>query len=86
PLWDIGLVTQAGEPDLAVAVIWVEFAPDLPPGGRGSVRLAPMTAADWRHLGPGDPITMHDGRGACGAAVITEAVFPATWGTRRPGT
>lgn len=83
PLWDIGLVTQAGEPDLAVALIWVEYAPELPPDGSGSVRLAPMTAASWRHLGPGDPITMHGDRGVCGAGVITEAVFPAARTPRR---
>jgi hypothetical protein len=83
-LWDIGLVTPSGEPDLAVALIWVEFAPDLPPDGRGSVRLAPLTAAGWRHLEPGDPITMHEARGVCGAAVITEAVFPPARGDRRP--
>jgi len=85
PLWDIGLLTQAGEPDLAVALIWVEFADELPPDGRGSVRLAPTTAASWRHLRPGDPITMHEGHGVCGAAVITEAVFPAARGTRHQG-
>ncbi|GID92286.1 hypothetical protein ACFQFC_04610 [Amorphoplanes digitatis] len=84
-LWNIGLVTPAGEPGLAVALIWVEYAPDLPPDGRGSVRLAPLTAASWRHLGPGDPITMHEGRAVCGAAVITEAVFPAAPGHRRAG-
>jgi hypothetical protein len=75
-LWDIGLLTPRGEPDLAVARIWVEFAPDLPPGGSGSVRLAPQTATRWYHLRPGDPIAMHELRPYAGAATITEAVFP----------
>lgn len=76
PLWDIGLVTPAGAPELAVALIWVEFAPDMPPGGSGPVRLAPLTAARWHHLRPGDRITMHELRPATGTATITEAVFP----------
>lgn len=75
-LWDIGLLTPAGAPDLAVALIWVEFAPDLPPGGAAAVRLAPQTATRWWHLRPGDPITMHELRPYAGTAVVTEAVFP----------
>jgi hypothetical protein len=76
PLWDIGLVTPAGAADLAVALIWVEFAPELPPGGSGPVRLAPLTAVRWHHLRPGDRITMHERRPVGGTATITEAVFP----------
>ncbi|GAA3337148.1 hypothetical protein GCM10020358_12360 [Amorphoplanes nipponensis] len=76
PLWDIGLVTPAGAPDPAVALIWVEFAEDLPPGGAGPVRLAPLTAARWHHLTPGDRITMHERQRLVGVATITEAVFP----------
>lgn len=76
PLWDIGLVTPAGAPDLAVALIWVEFAPELPPGGSGPVRLAPLTATRWHHLRPGDRITMHELRPRTGTATITEVVFP----------
>jgi hypothetical protein len=76
PLWDIGLLTPGGEPDLAVALIWVEFAPDLPPGGAGPVRLAPLTAVRWQHLRPGDRITMYEQRPVAGTATITEAVFP----------
>ncbi len=82
PLWDIGLVTPAGAPDLAVALIWVEFAPDLPPGGAGPVRLAPLTAVRWHHLRPGDRITMHEQRPLTGTATITAAVFPAPPGHR----
>jgi hypothetical protein len=88
-LWDIGLVTPAGAPDLAVALVWVEYALDLPPGGAGSVRLAPITALRWDHLQPGDRITMHNqrrsdaGRGAAaGIATVTEAGFPAGPGRR----
>ena len=90
PLWDIGLVTPAGAPELAVALIWVEYALDLPPGGAGPVRIAPLTAARWHHLRPGDRITMYELSGAgrtAGTATITEAVFPGAPGygsTGRP--
>jgi hypothetical protein len=76
PLWDIGQVNAAGRPDLAVAIIWVENAPDLRPGGYGSVRLAPLTPARWRHLTPGDRIVMHERRPVVGTATITDARFP----------
>jgi hypothetical protein len=76
PLWDIGLLTPAGEPEPAVALIWVEFAPELPPGGAGPVRLAPLTAVRWHHLRPGDRITMYEQGPVAGTATITEAVFP----------
>ena len=81
-LWDIGLVTPAGEPELAVALIWVEFAPELAPGGSGPVRLAPLTAVRWHHLRPGDRITMHEQRPVAGTATITEAVFAPAPGRR----
>lgn len=71
-LWDIGLVTPGGEPDLAVALIWVEYALDLPPGGAGSVRLAPVTALRWDHLQPGDRITMYEQHRIGGSATLTE--------------
>jgi hypothetical protein len=79
PLWDIGLVTPAGAPALAVALIWVEYALDLPAGGAGPIRIAPLTAVRWDHLRPGDRITMYEQPGAgrhAGTATITEAVFP----------
>jgi hypothetical protein len=71
-LWDIGLVTPAGAPDLAVALIWVEYALDLPPGGAGPVRLAPLTALRWDHLQPGDRITMYESHQVGGSATLTE--------------
>jgi hypothetical protein len=80
PLWDLGLLTPAGDPDLAVALIWVEFAPELPPGGAGPVRLAPVTAVRWHHLRPGDRIVMHEDGTVAGTATITEAVFPPARG------
>jgi hypothetical protein len=53
-LWDIG------QADPRAARVWVEFAPSLAPGATGSVRLAPLTPADWRDLRPGSPIAVHD--------------------------
>ena len=82
PLWDIGLVTPAGAPAPAVALIWVEYAQELPPGGSGAVRLAPLTAARWDHLEPGDRITMRERGPVTGTATITEVVFPGSPGRR----
>ena len=70
PMWDIGRRTSAGEPDLAIARIWVEFASALEPGQQGSVRLAPLTPQRWRHLTPGDLITMHEIAAPIGIAEI----------------
>lgn len=72
PLWDLGRRTAVGDPDLLVARIWVDFAPALPPGATGMVRLAPLSPALWRHLQPGMTITMHEGRPAVGTATIIE--------------
>jgi hypothetical protein len=68
PMWGIG---QADE-GLRVAVIWVEHAPEIAPGGHGTVRLLPLSPRDWRHLGPGDVITMHERRPVAGIATIIE--------------
>ncbi|MFB9835826.1 hypothetical protein [Actinoallomurus acaciae] len=71
PMWALGT-----DPGLHVARLWVESAPEIPPGGRGSIRLAPLTPADWRHLAPGAPITMHEGRPVAGTATITQVTPP----------
>lgn len=72
PMWAIG----EPAPGLHVARVWVESAPEIPPGGHGSIRLAPLTPADWRHLAPGAPITMHEGRPASGTATIVQVTPP----------
>jgi hypothetical protein len=72
PLGDIGQRTPAGRPDLRVARMWVEDAPELAPGTAGSVRLAPLVPLDWRGLQPGQPITMHEGTPAVGTGTIIE--------------
>ncbi|KAB1160903.1 hypothetical protein F6X68_07080 [Micromonospora sp. AMSO12t] len=76
PLWDIGDVTAAGDPDLYVARLWVEAQPDLQPGGRAVVRLAPLSPQRWRRLVPGDVITMHEQMPVVGIASIVESVLP----------
>ncbi|GIG63334.1 hypothetical protein Lfu02_77060 [Longispora fulva] len=76
PLWSIGVTTSDGRDDLHVARMWVEAAADIPPGGRGSVRLLPLTPAPWRRLAPGDAITMHEGLPPVGTATITEIQSP----------
>jgi hypothetical protein len=78
PLWNIGLVMPEGHPDLHVARIWVERAPQLEPGGCGPIRLAPLSPAGWRHLQPGDQITMHEQAPPAGTATITQATFPGS--------
>lgn len=78
PMWDIGDRAPNGAPDLAVARLWVESAPSLAPGGRSPVRLAPLTPRRWRHLQPGELITMHEDRSVAGTAVILESRPPET--------
>ncbi|MFG3125033.1 hypothetical protein ACGFYO_23895 [Streptomyces sp. NPDC048201] len=63
-----------GEPALDIARLWVERKPCLEPGGRASVRLAPLTPQRWRQLEPGQVITMHEDRSVAGTAVVLEAV------------
>jgi hypothetical protein len=62
---------------LHIAVIWVESAAEITPGGRGAIRLAPLTPADWHHLTSGDVITMHERQPVVGTATITEIRHPA---------
>ncbi|WP_239153299.1 hypothetical protein [Virgisporangium aliadipatigenens] len=76
PLWHLGGRTPAGDPDLLVARVWVESAPELPPGSTGSVRLSPLSPMLWRHLRPGMTITMHEGRPAVATATVIEASHP----------
>ncbi|MFF0410486.1 hypothetical protein ACFYUY_08605 [Kitasatospora sp. NPDC004745] len=76
PLWDIGHRTAAGEQDLNVARLWVEFAPRLGPGETADVRLEPLQVEQWRHLKPGDVIVMYETRTAGGIAEIIEVLPP----------
>jgi hypothetical protein len=78
PMWNIGNRTPSGEPDLNIARLWVEFIPFLEPGGRSSVRLAPLEPLQWQHLRPGRVITMHEDRSVAGTAVILEIHRPQT--------
>ncbi|MEY9892933.1 hypothetical protein ABIA31_006611 [Catenulispora sp. MAP5-51] len=75
-MWDIGHRTDTGEPDLAIARIWVKFATALEPGQNGSIRLAPLTPQRWRHLTPGDLITMHEVAAPIGVAEIVSVLPP----------
>jgi hypothetical protein len=76
PMWALCHPSPGTGTDLHVAIIWVESAPEISPGGRGAIRLAPLTPANWRHLTPDDVITMHEGRPASGTATITEIQHP----------
>lgn len=76
PMWAINHPSPERATDLHVARIWVESAPEISPGGRGPIRLAPLTPANWRHLTPGDVITMHEGQPVSGTATITEVQHP----------
>jgi hypothetical protein len=82
PMWAINQPSPDRGTGLHVARIWVEFAPEISPGGRGPVRLAPLTPANWRHLAPGDVITMHEGQPVSGTATITEIQHPLPLTTR----
>ncbi|MFF4895896.1 hypothetical protein [Streptomyces sp. NPDC001068] len=81
PMWNIGNRTPTGEPALNIAGIWVEFMPFLAPGGRSSVRLAPLDPSRWQHLEPGQVITMHEDRTVAGTAVVLEIRRPSTAAT-----
>ncbi|MGW2826722.1 hypothetical protein ACWC24_37950 [Streptomyces sp. NPDC001443] len=76
PMWNIGNRAPTGEPALDIARLWVEYMPLLEPGGRSSVRLAPLDPSQWKDLRPGQEITMHEDRSVAGTAIILE--------TRRP--
>ncbi|MFF8938095.1 hypothetical protein ACF08O_25905 [Streptomyces paradoxus] len=77
PMWNIGIRTPTGDPDLAIAILWVEFTPSLEPGGRASVRLAPLEPQRWQHLETGQVITMHEDRSVAGTAVVLQVQRPA---------
>ncbi|MEU1418112.1 hypothetical protein [Streptomyces sp. NPDC005731] len=77
PMWNIGNRTPSGEPTLNIAALWVEFTPFLGPGERSSVRLAPLDPSQWRHLQPGQVITMHEDQTVGGTAVVLEVLPPA---------
>ncbi|MCA6094104.1 hypothetical protein LE181_18290 [Streptomyces sp. SCA3-4] len=76
PMWNIGHHSPTGGPSWSVAALWIEGRPSLPPGGRAPVRLFPLTPAHWRHLRPGDRITMHEDRSVAGTATILEVRSP----------
>jgi hypothetical protein len=76
PMWTIDHPGPQRDTDLHVARIWVESAPEISPGGGGLIRLAPLIPANWRHLAPGDVITMHERQPVSGTATITEIHHP----------
>ncbi|OUC96046.1 hypothetical protein [Streptosporangium minutum] len=76
PMWDIGHLTPEGEPLLSIAILWVEGRAPLKPGECGPVRLLPLTFEHWRHVKPGDAITMHVMRPSTGTARVTEVILP----------
>lgn len=78
PMWNIGNRTGTGEPVLNIAKLWVEFTPFLEPGGRATVRLAPLDPAQWQHLQPGQTITMHEDPTVAGTAVVLEVQRPSS--------
>ncbi|WP_372347525.1 hypothetical protein [Streptomyces sp. KL116D] len=69
PLWDVGR-------GFAVARVWVEGEEAVAPGAVGTVRLLPLTSGLWRHLVPGDVITMHEGAPVTGRARVVEVRWP----------
>ena len=75
-MWAINNPSPQEGADLHAARIWVESAPAISPGGQGAIRLAPLTPENWRHLAPGDVITMHERQPVAGTATITEIQHP----------
>lgn len=76
PMWNIGNRTPAGEPVLHIARLWVEFKPSLGPGGRSTVRLAPLDPSQWQHLQLNQVITMHEDQSVGGTAAVLEIQRP----------
>jgi hypothetical protein len=76
PMWDFGRPHPGALSGRHIAAIWVEYAPELQPGSTGPVRLLPESPAEWRHLKPGDVITMHERRAVAGTATITKITPP----------
>ncbi|MEU8355764.1 hypothetical protein AB0C27_07080 [Nonomuraea sp. NPDC048882] len=76
PMWDVGQRTPEGELSVSIALLWVEGRTPLEPGECAPVRLLPLTPEHWRHLTPGDVITMHEMRPPSGTARIVEVVPP----------
>ncbi|MEU5188886.1 hypothetical protein AB0G83_17295 [Streptomyces klenkii] len=76
PLWDIGSCSTDGQRGLNIARLWAEFAPQLGPGETAEVRLAPLQPERWRHLKPGDVITMHEAQPVVGIAEVIEVLPP----------
>ncbi|GAB3110216.1 hypothetical protein GCM10027160_10170 [Streptomyces calidiresistens] len=72
PMWDIGNRAPTGEPTWNIAALWVEERVFLEPGDRAVVRLAPLDRSRWRHLRPGQVITMYEDR----TAVVPEVTRP----------
>ncbi|GLY52144.1 hypothetical protein [Lentzea sp. NBRC 102530] len=68
PLWNLG----RGPRDHWTAVVWVEARPELPAGESATVRLVALSPEGWRHLRPGDVITMHEGQPVAGTATVIE--------------
>ncbi|WP_415947674.1 hypothetical protein [Streptomyces sp. KLOTTS4A1] len=77
PMWDIGNLSPAGGASVSIAGLWVEGMPFLEPGGRATVRLAPLTPSHWKHVEAGQRINMHEDRTVAGTAVVLEVCLPA---------
>ncbi|MGJ7907829.1 hypothetical protein ACOQFL_15270 [Actinopolyspora sp. H202] len=80
PLWNIGNHTPGGEWSCNLAWLWLEGLAKLSPGHSATVRLAPLSPEQWRHLAVGDAITMHESRPPVGVATITELTSPVVPG------
>jgi len=76
PMWNIGNLSPSGSTAVSIAALWVEDVPLLEPGGRGIVRLVPLTPADWTRVETGQHITMHEDRTVAGTAVVLEVNLP----------
>ncbi|MCD9145061.1 hypothetical protein [Streptomyces albireticuli] len=76
PLWNVGNRAPDGGISLNIASLWVENALELPPGGTALVRLLPLTPSQWRHVAPGDVLTMHESAPVAGTATVLEVGPP----------
>ncbi|MEU1311160.1 hypothetical protein ABZ419_20035 [Streptomyces cinnamoneus] len=86
PMWNIGHRSPTGGPSWNIARLWIEGRPTLEPGGRATVRLSPLMPTQWRHLRPGDRITLHEDRTVAGTATILEIGAPGAASGARQST
>lgn len=75
PDWDVGNLHD-GEPTINGAKVSFEQPSLLEPGAEGTVCLHPLAPELWKHVVPGQCITMREGVRVVGEGVVLQVVPP----------